>query len=128
MYDMNRDGHHTFQLYPTYAHLTAIDDETKEQFRDVLSEPNTGLIEMARLLFLQHEGFYRAKQDFENYHKEPTCIFDLGRYSFHAWRRGGYVYVTWAMFNRPYDWEALTHWAHLKQVSEMMNEIKSRSY
>ena len=128
IYHMDGNGHHRFELYPTFAHLTAIDSETEEQFREALSEPNTGLIEMARLLFLQHEGFYMAEEDFENYHKAPTCIFDHGHYSFHAWRRGGYVYVTWAMFNKPYDWDELTRWARIKQISEMMNEIRRRPF
>lgn len=124
IYHMNRNGHHTFDLVPTFAHLVARDSETEEQFREDLQDPETGLIKMARLLFRDHPEFYMAEEDFENYHKAPTKIFDLGHHSFHAWRRGSYVYVTWAMFDKPYDWEELTKWARIKCISEWMEDIK----
>lgn len=113
--------HNTFDLVPTYAQIKAIDAETETRFRDVLNGEN-GFIDIARLLFKEHEGFYMAEEEFTNYHKEPTCIFDWGRMAFWAWKRGGYVYITWAMYNKPLNFDEATRWARIKHIHEWRKE------
>lgn len=114
--------HNLFDLVPTFAQITAVDAETDERFRELLNGEN-GFIEIGRLLFKESEEFNLAEEEFTNYHKEPTCIFDWGRWAFYAWKRGGYVYITWAMYNKPLNLEEATRWARIKKIDEWRKEV-----
>ena len=114
-YNLNSNCEHEFDLAPTYAQLVAVNPEVEARFRKNLQGQN-GYISMARTMFREHMGFDRAPIESEGYHSEPTCIFDIGSCSFWAQKRGTYVYVTWAYYDRPMDFEAANKWALTQEI------------
>lgn len=121
-YVMSPDCEHTFDLAPTFAELIAVDEETRAEFKRKL-EGELGFIEMARLLFREHEEFTRAESFREDYHVAPTCIFDIGPCAFYAKKAGTYVYVTWAYYKRPLDFDAAQRWALTREVYNLRRMV-----
>ena len=115
----NENCWHTFDLAPTYTDLKAINPEVEARFRKNLQGEN-GYISIARLMFREHEGFSLAPEEFSGYHAEPTRIFDLGSCAFYAQKRGTYVYITWAMYAKPLDFEEARKWALTKEIYKFL--------
>ena len=122
--DHNEECWHTFDLAPTYTDLKAINPEVEARFRKNLQGEN-GYISIARIMFREHMGFSRAPEEFSGYHSEPTCIFDFGSCAFYAQKRGTYVYITWAMYPKPLDFEEARKWALTKEIYKMLGSRTS---
>lgn len=113
------ETYNEFDLCPTYAQLVAVNSEVEAKFRKNL-EGKHGYISIARTLFRQHMGFNYAPEEYSGYHLEPTCIFDLGSCAFFAQKKGTYVYITWAYYDKPLDFEAAERWAITESVYNVL--------
>lgn len=59
----------------------------------------------------------------ENYHVAPTCIFDIGPCAFYAKKAGTYVYVTWAYYKRPLDFDVARRWALTREIYSLRGQL-----
>ncbi len=132
IYKTDRNGWHTFDLVPTYAQVVARDAEVEAEFRKNLTG-DLGFINTARIMFRESQAFWEAGMECDSDYggrpimPEPVCIYDLGYVAFFAQQRGTYVYLTWAYYNRPLDWDACMEVASYIEVAQWLeNERKRR--
>tara|TARA_Y100000816_G_C26005244_1_gene525341 strand:- start:196 stop:684 length:489 start_codon:yes stop_codon:yes gene_type:complete len=123
IYYRTKECGHGFDLVPTFAQLVAKDDETKESFRSLL-EGKDGCIVIARRILEHHEDFTMATEEDRPIMAEPMTILDLGRFKFYAKRVTGYIYLTWALYNAPINFEEAERISRILKIINWRKEWK----